>query len=380
MRMHRWKIIIIPVLLLFAISCSQLNKATDLITNPTAKERYKRDLKISDELFLIWENQGNLALQDSVKIKTPYFQEGHFKPKTFPFLSFDLELTVGEKMDITVEADSTFTLLFIDLLFQENDTLRAFKNVAISNFGSKKLSEEIEESGTYKVVIQPEINASTAFSLKIVTTPVYEFPVAGAGNTNIQSFWGANRDAGRRSHEGIDIFAARGTPVIAVTNGQITSSGERGLGGKQVWLRDQKRNQSLYYAHLDSIMPLANNRVKTGDTIGFVGNTGNAKTTAPHLHFGIYKGYRGAIDPLSHVFQIAKIEFKPTAGVPNNLNFVTRAVANLRDLPATNGSGIIANLRANDTLVMLGRTNDWYHIRTVNRQAGFIHESLVGPL
>ncbi|QED38310.1 M23 family metallopeptidase [Antarcticibacterium arcticum] len=378
--MQRWKLIIIPVLLLFFISCSQLNKATDLITNPTAKERYKRDLKISDELFLLWENQGTLALQDSVKIKTPYFQEGHFKPKTFPVLSYDMELKAGEKLDIRVDADSTFNLVFIDLLLRENDSLRTFKKVATSNFDRKNLSEEIEESGTYKVVIQPEINAFTTFSIKIETTPVYEFPVAGAGNKNIQSFWGANRDAGRRSHEGIDIFAARGTPVIAVTDGQISSSGERGLGGKQVWIRDRKRNQSLYYAHLDSIMPLANNRVKTGDTIGFVGNTGNARSTPPHLHFGLYKGYRGAIDPLPHVFQIAKAEFKPTASLPDNLNFVTRTVANLRDLPATKGSGIIANLQPNDTLVMLGKANDWYHIRTFNQQAGFIHESLIAPL
>ncbi len=378
--MQRWILIIIPVLFLFVLSCSQLNKATDLLTNPTAKERYQRDFKISEELFLIWENQGILALQDSVKIKTPYFQEGQFRPKTFPVMSYDLELKVGEKLNVAVEVDSTFNLVFIDLFYRENDSLRTFKKVTTSNFDLKFLSQEIEQTGTYKVVIQPEIDASTSFTIKIESTSVYEFPVAGGKNTNIQSFWGANRDAGRRAHEGIDIFAPRGTPVIAVTNGQITSSGERGLGGKQVWIRDQKRNQSIYYAHLDSIKPISNNRVKTGDTIGFVGNSGNARTTPPHLHFGIYKGYRGAIDPLPHVFQIAETQFKPSAKVPDNPNFVTRSIANIRDLPATKGSSIIGNLNAQDTLMFLGKSNDWYHIRTVNRQAGFIHESLVVPL
>nr|WP_262902899.1 M23 family metallopeptidase [Salegentibacter lacus] len=83
--------------------------------------------------------------------------------------------------------------------------------------------------------------------------PAYLFPVSEGINANVQSYWGANRDGGARSHEGIDIFAKRGTPVVAATNGSIGYKGEKGLGGKQVWLRDRKRNQSLYYAHLDSI-------------------------------------------------------------------------------------------------------------------------------
>ena len=378
--MQRWIILLIPILLLFVTGCSQLNKATDLITNPTAKERYQRDFKISEDLYLIWENQALLGLQDSVKIKSPYFQEGFFKPKSFPVLSYDLDLKAGEKFEITVDIDSTFNLIFIDLFYLENDSLRSYKKISTSEFDRKSLSREIEQTGTYKVVIQPEIDASTPFLIKIETTPIYEFPVAGGKNQHIQSFWGATRDAGKRSHEGIDIFAPRGTPVIAVTDGQITSSGEKGLGGKQVWIRDRSRNQSLYYAHLDSIMPFTTNRVKTGDTIGFVGNTGNARTTAPHLHFGIYKGYRGAIDPLPHVYQTSQAEFTPSPEVPGNQNLITRAIANIRDIPATKGSRVIGNLNPQDTVMFLGKSNDWYHIRTSTRQAAFIHESLVAPL
>ncbi len=76
--------------------------------------------------------------------------------------------------------------------------------------------------------------------------------------------------------------------MAVLANGRIGFTGEKGLGGKQVWLRDTKRGQSLYYAHLDSIAKTSGS-VKTGDTLGFVGNTGNARTTPPHLHFGIYK-------------------------------------------------------------------------------------------
>ena len=379
--MQRLKISLLLLTLILLAGCSQLNKATDLITNPTAKERYKKDLKVSDELYQIWEDQLSLALTDSVKIETPFLQAGIFKPRSFPVYSYNLDLKTGEKVDVIVEVDSTSQLVFIELFQFQNDSLKTYKNISRSDFNRKSLEHEVESTGIYKVVIQPEIEASTPFRIKMRTQPVYQFPVAGGKNTNIQSFWGANRDGGRRSHEGIDIFAPRGTPVVAVTDGYVTSTGERGLGGKQVWLRDQKRGQTLYYAHLDSIAREGRRNVKTGDTLGFVGNTGNARTTPPHLHFGIYKGYRGAIDPLHFVFQFDEPNFDFPGEVPGSPNFITRGVANLRNLPASSkNSLVIGNLKTRDTITVLGKANDWYHIRTRERQAAFIHESLIAPL
>lgn len=379
--MQRLKIPLLFLSIVIIAGCSQLNKATDLITNPTAKERYKRDLNISEELFHIWEDQLELALGDSIKIETPFLQAGYFRPRSFPVYSFNLELKTGEKLDVVVDLDSTSQLVFMELFQLQNDSLGTFKNISRSEFNRKTLTYEVETSGMYKVIIQPEINASTPFSIKMITRPVYWFPVAGAKNTNIQSYWGANRDGGRRSHEGIDIFASRGTPVIAVTDGYITSAGERGLGGKQVWIRDRKRNQSLYYAHLDSIAVEDRKNVKVGDTIGFVGNTGNARTTPPHLHFGIYKSYRGAIDPLHFVFQFDDPNFELPGIIPETSNFTTTGIVNLRELPGTaRNSGIIGNLNARDTVTVLGKASDWYHIRTKDRQAAFIHESLIAPL
>lgn len=376
------RLIKFSLILIIALStgCSNLNKATDLITNPSAKERYQRDFEISDELFQIWENQEQLAINDSVKIELPYLIAGHFKPRSFHIFSYNLNLKVGEKLDVAVETDTLPSMVFIELYHRQNDSLSTYEKVANSDYDSYTLSLEIEQSGTFKVIIQPEIEASTPFRIKIKTTPVYRFPVAGGRNTNIQSFWGAIRDGGKRNHEGVDIFAPRGTPVIAVTDGQISSAGVKGLGGKQVWLRDQKRGQSLYYAHLDSIATLGNSHVETGDTLGFVGNTGNARTTSPHLHFGIYKGYRGAIDPLHFVFQLDDPNFEPAGKIPETLNLVTKSTANLRDQPTTRNSQIIGNISAQDTLQFLGKSNEWYHIRTSGNQAAFIHESLVLPL
>lgn len=377
--MHRFSTIYALILLLILSGCSQLNKASDVLTNRTAREKYQRDFKISDELLGIWENQINIALNDSIQIDLPYLQAGHFRPKSFPIYSYDIALNAGERFDVIVESDSLSQLVFIDLYVRQNDSLRTFKKIESANYEDRVITREIEQPGIFKVVIQPEIDANSPFRIKMKKSSVYDFPVAGGSNKSVQSFWGAARDGGRRSHEGIDIFAARGTPVIAVTDGRITSSGERGLGGKQVWVRDPKRGQSLYYAHLDSIAPLGNSRVKAGDTLGFVGNTGNARTTPPHLHFGIYKGYRGAIDPLPYVYQHEEPDFTSPPEAPEVANIITRSNGNLRDQPTTRQSRIIANVKAQDTLSVLGKANDWYHVRTATEQAAFIHESLIAP-
>jgi hypothetical protein len=99
---------------------------------------------------------------------------------------------------------------------------------------------------------------------------------------DIGSRFGAPRDAGARSHHGIDIFARRGTPVVAAATGVVNRVNVTDIGGKVVWVRDVLGN-SLYYAHLDSQAVSSGMRVNVGDTLGFVGNTGNARTTPPHL-------------------------------------------------------------------------------------------------
>ena len=83
---------------------------------------------------------------------------------------------------------------------------------------------------------------------------------------------------------------------MAAAPGTVTRVNETNLGGKVVWLRDTLGN-SLYYAHLDSQAVSSGMQVNIGDTLGFVGNTGNARTTPPHLHFGVYRRGEGPVDP-----------------------------------------------------------------------------------
>ena len=147
--------------------------------------------------------------------------------------------------------------------------------------------------------------------------------------------WGDARDAGARSHEGIDIGAPRGTPVIAAAAGTISRVQESDIGGKTVSLSVKDRNLSLYYAHLDLQLVQQGQKVNVGDTIGLVGNTGNAITTEPHLHFGIY-GYSGAIDPFPFVNRKLKtIPALPKTDLPKKLELIKAFTLNTNTkLPA----------------------------------------------
>lgn len=122
-------------------------------------------------------------------------------------------------------------------------------------------------------------------------------PVDGVVARGIADTFGAPR--GRdRSHAGVDIFAARGTPVRSATRGIVVSVRNAGLGGRQVWVLGPGRER-YYYAHLEDWAPglRAGDAVLPGDAIGAVGDSGNARGTPTHLHFGIY-GSDGARDPL----------------------------------------------------------------------------------
>jgi hypothetical protein len=109
-------------------------------------------------------------------------------------------------------------------------------------------------------------------------------------------------------HHGDDLFAPLGTPVVAVATGTMNRVGWEKLGGWRVWVRDGSGDE-FYYAHLSGYAPhdLRSNRVKAGEVIGFVGNTGDAFTTSPHVHFEIHPrqllrlGYRGAVDPTRYL-------------------------------------------------------------------------------
>lgn len=122
-------------------------------------------------------------------------------------------------------------------------------------------------------------------------------PVRGVTVAEVADTWGAERGGDRR-HEGVDIFATRGTAVTSTTRGVVGAVREGGLGGRQVWVRGPGL-ENHYYAHLDGWAEHLSQGdvVLPGDVLGFVGDSGNARGTPTHLHYGIY-GDDGALDPM----------------------------------------------------------------------------------
>jgi peptidoglycan LD-endopeptidase LytH len=118
------------------------------------------------------------------------------------------------------------------------------------------------------------------------------------GPVRIGQGWGAPRDGGRRRHQGIDLLAPAGTPLVAVTSGHISrlSNLDRGRGGISLWLRD-RRGTTYYYAHNHHNLVYLGQRVKAGQVIAQVGATGNARGGPPHLHFQLHPGGGRPVSP-----------------------------------------------------------------------------------
>jgi peptidoglycan LD-endopeptidase LytH len=117
------------------------------------------------------------------------------------------------------------------------------------------------------------------------------FPIAGGDSTRLDDTFDEPRDGGARKHNAIDIMAPRGTPVLSVDDGRILRLSSSAKGGITIYATDLEERFVYYYAHLDRYYPsiYAGRPLLRGDTIGFVGTTGNAPKDAPHLHFQVMR-------------------------------------------------------------------------------------------
>ncbi|TMM02825.1 MAG: M23 family metallopeptidase [Actinobacteria bacterium] len=140
-----------------------------------------------------------------------------------------------------------------------------------------------------------------------LTAGGYVFPVYGPHDFT-DTFGAFRGDVPGNWHHGDDIFAPLGAPVLACADGTVFSVGWNNTGGNRLWLRDGQGNE-FYYAHLSAYSPAAKDgsRVKAGEVVGFIGNTGDAEGTPYHLHFEVHPvaylslGYDGAVDPTPYL-------------------------------------------------------------------------------
>ena len=271
----------------------------ELFGNKSPHEKYAQKIKDAGlqetALGKAWFAMSDYILQQPIQIELPYREAGYFPGEKAMATAYHFDAKRGEVITVNLEKQPARDFeIFMDLWQYSRDSITE----KITHADSTRFKYEVENDGRYILRLQPELLKSGNYTLTISSGPSLAFPLPG--KESIQSFWGASRDGGTRSHEGVDIFAERGSPVIAAADGHVNRVGLNNLGGKIIFLRPKGRHMSLYYAHLDSQLVQMGESVKQGDTIGLVGNTGNAVTTAPHLHFGIY-ATGGAIDPLPFI-------------------------------------------------------------------------------
>jgi len=322
-----------------------------------------------------WMRVSEEALQKPVTLASPFQETGYLPPAEATAVGYQLNLQRGRRLsiDVTFDSGTVPARLFVDLFRIEPEGQR--RRVASLGPDRATLDHEVDADGIYVLRLQPELLRGGRFTIAGRTLASLAFPIPGRTADTIQSLFGAERDAGARAHEGVDIFVPRGTPVVAVAAG-TARTGVNNLGGNVIWLRAQ--DKTLYYAHLDRWAFDGVAQVREGDVLGYVGNTGNARTTSPHLHFGIYDD--GAINPLPFLRPDELAPAIPTTPYLHLGAFVRIATprASVRDGPASDRSRL-AQLERHTPLKVLGAGGRWLRVALPDGVAGYVEEIAVTP-
>ena len=292
--------------------CETIDQVRDTYRDSTPWETYVEALGAAGlqnaALTRDWVAAGGEALDAPLPVGLPFREETFITPEQPRAIAYRVALERGRKLTVSVNAVGEGTeppaRIFVDFLRVPSDSLDPLRPVLSTDSLPWHFEYEPWRGGEFVIRVQPELLRGGRFTVVLDHEAQLAFPVEGRDMDAILSVFGASRDGGRRRHHGVDIFARRGTPVLAASAGRTYRVSDTEIGGKVVWVRDTVRQASIYYAHLDSQKVGNDEWVEPGDTVGFVGNTGNARTTPPHLHFGLYRRGdrndpdRGPVDPV----------------------------------------------------------------------------------
>ena len=291
--------------------CEKVEQIVDARRELTPHEAYAASLQsaglASTALGRDWIEAAKAALTTPQPVPLPYREEGFLAADDPAAVGLRVDLKRGQVLTVRAAFDAGDSArVFVDLFRlpeQAGDPARPLVRV---DSLSDALVYEPYRDGAYLIRLQPELLRGGRYRVELTLDPSLSFPVEGQSGSSIGSGFGAPRDGGARDHHGVDIFADRGTPALAASPGRVSRVEETNRGGLVVWINDESRSQRLYYAHLSRQLVVPGQVVRVGDTVGLVGNTGNARTTPPHLHFGVYArgdGVRGPQDPIPYLIR-----------------------------------------------------------------------------
>lgn len=365
--------------------CEEVEQFADQRRPSTPHEAYLLGLHeaglAGTALSQAWILEAGEAVRSPLYVELPFREEGFIAPERPDAVGYRFRLERGQTLRVTLDVDADSPArVFLDLLRVAEDPAAPPRPVAADTIPGGLLYEPYRD-GEFLVRVQPELLAGGRFTLNLALDPALAFPVAGFTPRAIQSPWGVPRDGGRRRHEGVDIFAPRGTPVVASVDGRVSRANVTGLGGKVVWLRDDSRRRSIYYAHLDSQVVSRGDRVQVGDTLGFVGNTGNARTTPPHLHYGVYYRGQGAVDPAPFLrsYETDALAVRVDRSLYGEWVRIRNDGIRLRRGPSR-GATITAEMDSFTPARVLGGARDWYRVALPDGSQGYVAARLTEGL
>lgn len=369
------------IMRLFPMACaigilSCKTGSVNLFKAATPHEQYQKKLVSvgldKTAMGSAWLNAAVISMKKALNINIPYRENGYFAADKVPAKAYQFTVTKGQKLNIKLnKTPSDGALIYIDIWYSKDQTQKLMASADTLN---NPIVFDIDETGTYLIRLQPELLQSIAYELEITTGPSLAFPIKSKNTNSIKSYWGDGRDNDARRHEGVDIFGNFRMPVLAVSEGTVTRVNENNLGGKVVWMRPKGKDYTLYYAHLDKQIAVEGQEVKTGDTLGLMGNTGNARTTPTHLHFGIYTA-NGAVNPLPFIDPVAKTPGAVTAsGAKLNKTLRTTSAVKMVSSPQSKAT-VLATLNAGTIVQANAATGNYYQAELPDGSTGFIQSN-----
>jgi peptidoglycan LD-endopeptidase LytH len=309
------------------------------------------------------------ALRTALPVAPPYQERGRFGSVDEAALGYRVALHAGDTLRVTVDRPD------IRVHAYRPDDAERTGPVPLASGRGDGLLEWVAGSRGEVIVLLHGDGAGAAFNVRIERSGGLLFPVAGRGPDDVVGHFLDLRDGGRRAHHGVDIAAPAGNPVRAVADGVIERVERTPLGGLTVRLVERRTGHIHYYAHLSSALVEAGQRVAAGQTIGGVGNTGNARNTPPHLHYAVFDGSE-ILDPMELLRPGPPALAADTASVL--LGTRARIAVDGAALRATpTRMGPATSLAYDQPVRVLAETGRYFRVRTDERE-GFVARWVVG--
>lgn len=333
-----------------------------------------------DQAVRAWHQAAQRSLRERLEIPPVFREVVRFNGLDAYAVGYRIAMHRGQRLNVELRRRGGSGHLFAEV-FEEipPSDYPMYRLVHSLSTDDRQYAFEANTTGPHVLRLQPELGASNEWEVTISVETDLKFPVANVTEESIRSVFGDSRDGGRRDHAGVDIFAPRGTPVVAVADGLITTVKNGGLGGKVVWQRDDERSTLYYYAHLDQQLVRRGQYVRAGDTIATVGNTGNARRSSPHLHFGVYRSAAVAIDPLPYLNRAGPAAPEPVRADVSSLGrwlTVGRDAVGVRASPDSTAP-VIHEIARDDRILVVGAASDWHRVRLEDGRSGFISGAML---